>query len=270
MTQIEGKHVLLTGGSRGIGPVIVGALAAWGAHIALAARSQEGLDQVAESMRQFDVRTMTAAVDLAQAPQRHELVSKVLEKFGVIDILINNAGLESEGAYLDLPWDTIQETLEVNLVAPMELTHLVLPAMLERKSGHIVNIASIAAKCGAPYGATYSATKAGMAEWAYGLSWEHVNSGVHFSTIFPGYVTGVGMFAKFGVTAPAMQGSCTPAQVADAVVRAIEHNTLDVVVNSPPIRYFFALRELSPALGAWMQKMSGGVDFQRRKVGLQD
>jgi short-subunit dehydrogenase len=268
MTQIEGKHVLLTGGSRGIGPVIAEALAARGAHIALAARSQEGLERVAESLGKFKVRIMTAAVDLAQPQERRELVAKVLEKFGAIDILINNAGLETEGAYLDLPWERIRETLEVNLVAPMELTHLLLPPMLARKSGHIVNIASIAGKCGAPYAATYSATKAGMAEWAYGLHWEHVNSGVKFSTIFPGYITEVGMFAKFGVTAPAMQGSCTPAQVADAVVRAIEQDILDVVVNSPPIRYFFALRELSPSLGAWIQRISGGIDFQRRKVGL--
>lgn len=268
MTQIEGRHVLLTGGSRGIGPVIAETLARRGAHIVLAARSQEDLNQVAKFLGKFDVQIMTVAVDLAQPEQRHRLVSTVLEKFGAIDILINNAGLETEGAYLSLPWKKIHETLEVNLVAPMELAYLVLPHMLEKKMGHIVNMASIAAKYGGPYAATYDATKAGLAEWAQGLRLELANTGVHFSTIFPGYITEVGMFARFGLTPPHAVGSCTPSQVANAVVKAIEHNTLEVIVNSTPLRLFYALKELSPALGEWVMYKSGGVDFQRKKVGL--
>jgi short-subunit dehydrogenase len=268
MTQIDGKHVLLTGGSRGIGPVIAETLARQGAHLTLAARSLEGLRKVADSLGKFDVRTMIMSVDLAQSDQRHRLVSTVLETFGAIDILINNAGVETEGAYLNLPWEKIQETIEVNLVAPMELTYLVLPHMLEKKMGHIVNMASIAAKCGGPYAATYDATKAGLAEWAQGLRLELANTGVHFSTIFPGYISEVGMFARFGLTPPRSIGSCTPAQVANAVVKAIEQNTLEVIVNSTPQRLFYALKELSPSLADWLMCKFGTVDFQRKKVGL--
>jgi short-subunit dehydrogenase len=140
--------------------------------------------------------------------------------------------------------------------------------MLEKKMGHIVNIASIAAKCGGPYAATYDATKAGLAEWTQGLRLELANSGVHFSTIFPGYITDVGMFARFGLTPPRSIGSCTPVQVADAVIKAIEQNTLEVIVNSTPQRLFYALKELSPSLGDWLMFKLGAVDFQRRKVGL--
>lgn len=268
MTQIEGKHILLTGGSRGIGPVIAHALASRGAHIALAARSQKDLSQVAESLGKFDVQVLTVAVDLAQPDQRHCLLSTVLEKFGALDILINNAGLETEGAYLRLPWEKIQETIEVNLVAPMQLTYLVLPQMLEKKMGHIVNIASIAAKCGGPYAATYDATKAGLAEWTQGLRLELANTGVHFSTIFPGYITEVGMFARFGLTPPRTIGYCTPSQVARAVVKAIEQNTLEIIVNSTPQRFFYALKELSPSLADWLLVKFGIIDFQRKKVGL--
>lgn len=268
MTQIDGKHVLLTGGSRGIGPVIAESLARRGAHLALAARSQEGLSQVAEPLRRFDVQIMIMAVDLTQPDQRHRLVSTVLEEFGAIDILINNAGLETEGAYLSLPWEKIHETIEVNLIAPMELTYLILPHMLEKKMGHIVNMASMAAKCGGPYAATYDATKAGLAEWTQGLRLELAHTGVHFSTIFPGYVTDVGMFARFGLVPPRSIGSCTPAQVANAVVKAIEQNTLEVIVNSTPQRLFYALKELSPSLADWILFKLGTVDFQRRKVGL--
>ena len=268
MTHLSGKYVLLTGGSRGIGPVIAAGLAQRGAHLALAARSQAGLDQVARSLEPYGVRTLTVAVDLAQPAERRRLAAAVLQHFPAVDILVNNAGLESEGAYLDLSWETIEQTLAVNLAAPLELAGLLLPGMLARRSGHIVNIASIAGKCGAPYAALYSATKAGLAEWAQGLRLELAGSGVQVSTIFPGYTTGVGMFARFGLAPPWAVGSCTPAQVADAVVKAIERDAPEAVVNSTPQRLFYALKALSPALGDWIMVKSGVVAFQRRKVGL--
>jgi len=78
----------------------------------------------------------------------------------------------------------------------------------------------------APYAATYSGTKAGLAEWTRALRLELANTGVHFSTIFPGYVREVGMFAKFGIQSPWIVGSCAPSQVAKAVVQAIEKGRL--------------------------------------------
>ena len=214
------------------------------------------------------MKVLTVAVDLAQPAERERLVSAVLSRFGTIDILVNNAGLETEGAFLNLSWDAIRENIEVNLVASLALTHLVLPRMLARGSGHVVNIASIAAKCGGPFAATYSATKAGLAEWAQGLSLELAETGVRFSTIFPGYVTEVGMFARFGLKPPLSIGSCAPAQVARAVVGAIEHDRLEVIINSTPLRPFCALKALSPSLGDWLLHKLGVVRFQRRKVGL--
>jgi short-subunit dehydrogenase len=267
MERLKGMVVLLTGGSRGIGPIVAEALAKRGANIALAARSKNGVDNVAIRLRKIGTNTLTMPIDLEQSAQRERLVADVLREFGKIDILINNAGLETEGAYAELSWPSIQETIEVNLIAPMALTRLVLPAMLERKSGHIVNIASIAAKSGAPYAATYSGTKAGLAEWTRALRLELANSGVHFSTIFPGYVREVGMFAKFGMRSPWLVGSCSPCQIAEAVLHAIEKGKAERIINSRPLRYSFMLNELSPAIGDWLMRISGVVDFQRRKVG---
>jgi short-subunit dehydrogenase len=249
MASLAGKYVLLTGGSRGIGPVIAEALAERGAHIALAARSEEGLRNVVKSLSKYEIQTLAVPVDLAQTTHQHELISTVLEKFGTIDILINNAVLETEGAYADLPWADIRETIEVNLIAPMALTYLVLPHMLKQKQGYIVNIASSGAKSGSPYAATYCGTKAGLAEWTRGLRLELAGTGVHFSTIFPGYITEVGMFAKFNITPPSIIGSCTPSQVARAVVSAIERERLEVIVNSSPARLLFIINELSPSFG---------------------
>ena len=267
MVQLKGMIVLLTGGSRGVGPIIAEALAKRGANIALAARSRTGLDEVATHLRELGVEALTMPIDLRQTSQREQLVTDVMREFGRIDILVNNAGLETEGAYAELPWPSIQETIEVNLVAPMALTRLVLPAMLEKKAGHIVNIASIAAKSGAPYAATYSGTKAGLAEWTRALRLELAETGVCFSTIFPGYVREVGMFAKFGVQSPWLVGSCAPSQVAKAVVDAIEKGKAERIINSRPLRYSFMLNELSPSIGDWLMRVSGVAAFQRRKVG---
>lgn len=267
LTAINGKHILLTGGSRGLGPVIAEALAARGAHIALAARSEAGLHSVVQSLTRYPVKTLAVPVDLAQETHQRLLIDTVIDKFGAIDILINNAGIETEGAYLDLAWEDIRANIEVNLLAPMALTYRVLPHMLAQKQGHIVNIASMAAKSGGPYAATYSGAKAGLAEWTRGLRLELAGTGMHFSTIFPGYITEVGMFARFNLTPPRLVGSCTPAQVARAIVRAIEKESLEVIVNSVPLRLDFMLNELSPALGDWVMHRSGSVDFQRRKVG---
>jgi short-subunit dehydrogenase len=267
MEQLKGMVVLLTGGSRGIGPIIAEALAKKGANIALAARSESGLSDVAARLNDLGVKTLVMPVDLRESSHREKLVAAVLMEFGKIDVLVNNAGIETEGAYTELSWPSIQETIEINLIAPMALTHIVLTDMLKRKAGHIVNMASIAAKSGAPYAATYSATKAGLSEWTRALRLELAGTGIHFSTIFPGYVREVGMFARFGVHSPWIVGSCAPSQVAKAVVDAIEKGKIEKIINSPPLRYSFILNELSPAIGDWLMRISGVVDFQRRKVG---
>jgi short-subunit dehydrogenase len=265
--NLQGKYVLLTGGSRGIGPFIAEALARKGAHIALAARSEEALRRTASSLRTYGVQTIICPVDLAQARQRHDLVRTVLDEFGCIDILVNNAGVEMEGSFLRLSWEAIRETMEVNLAAPMALTHLVLPHMVDRKGGYIVNIASIGAKSGTPYDAVYCGTKAGLTEWTRGLRVELTGTGVYFSTIFPGYVTETGMFARFDIMPPWIIGSCTPSQVARTVVRAIERRKQEVIVNSRPLRPAYALAELFPTMRDRLVRLLGVVNFQRRKVG---
>ncbi len=267
MTSLKDKVVLLTGASRGIGPIIAEALVKRRATVALAARSRSGLQNVAARLNRDGANNLIVPVDLGESSQREELIHTVRKEFGTIDVLVNNAGLETEGAYSELAWSAIRETIEVNLIAPIALTHLVLPEMLRKKSGHIVNIASIAAKSGAPYAATYSGTKAGLAEWTRALRLELAGTGVQLSTIFPGYVREVGMFAKFGIKPPWIIGSCSPFEVAKAVVHAIEKGRPEAIINSPPLRLAFVINEISPTIGDWLMRFSGLVNFQRRKVG---
>jgi len=266
MKDLNGKKVLLTGGSRGIGPIIAESLANRGADIILTARSDNALREVVTRLNKSGFNVLALPADLRDPTQREQLVTDVMNIFGTIDILINNAGLETEGAYTELSWSDIRENIEVNLVAPMALTKLILPVMLNKKTGHIINISSIAAKSGAPYAAVYSGTKAGLAEWTRALRLELTGTGVHFSTIFPGYVREVGMFARFGVKSPWIIGSCSPVQVAKAVINAIEKGKVEIIVNSRPLRYSFVFNELSPRFGDWLMRISGTVNFQHKKV----
>jgi short-subunit dehydrogenase len=265
--QFDDKCILLTGASRGVGVFIARALAERGARLALVARSRDLLQRLANELGLQDENVFVMGADLTDDSDRRRVVDRVLDVFGNIDILINNAGLEAEGTFVDLTMADIRNAVELNLLTPMALTHLVLPHMLANKSGHIVNISSIGGKSGAPYDATYCGTKAGLAEWTRGLRIEMEGTGVDFSTIFPGFVTEVGMFARFNMKTPWVTGSCTPEQVAAAVVTAILHKKREMIVNSQPLRPIFALSALFPSLGDWLIHRTGVVAFQRRKVG---
>jgi short-subunit dehydrogenase len=227
------------------------------------------LERAGASLQPLKVKILTVRADLIHAPERQRLVSEVLREFGRIDVLINNAGIESEGRFLDLSWDRIEQTIAVNLSAPVHLTQLVLPQMLARSQGHVVHLASIAARVGVPYDAVYSGTKAALARWSEALRRELAGTGIHLSTVFPGYVTEVGMFARFGLRPPWLAGSCTPAEVAAGVLQAIERERTEVMVNSQPLRPALALIELFPSFGDWFMRRSGVLEFQRRKVNTQ-
>jgi len=264
--RLKEKVALLTGGSRGIGPVIAEEMAGRGAIMVLAARSKSGLEKVARRLTAQGHRAFIVPADLSISSERKKLIDQVFKEFGRIDILINNAGVETGGIYAEQDWVSVEETMEVNLMAPMELTRLVLPEMIKQNSGHIVNISSAAGKSGAPYAAVYSGAKAGLAGWTRALRLELAGTGVKFSTIFPGFVRDVGMFAICGMTPPHMVGSCSPSQVAEAIVNAIEKEKVEKIINSQPLRYSFALNEMFPKTGDWLMRVSGVIDFQHKKA----
>ena len=266
MTLLRDANILLTGASRGIGPYIARALASHGANLALTARTVAPLEELAAELERAGTGTAAIPADLALPDDRVALAGRATEALGPIDILVNNAALESGGAFTDLDARTIAQTVEVNLTAPMHLARLVVPGMIDRSTGHIVTISSTGGKRGVAYNAVYCGTKAGVIEWSNGLRAELARSGVKVSVICPGYVTQVGMFAKFGMDPPAVLGSCTPGAVAAAVVRAIDRNRPEIIVNSRPLRPLLALGALSPRFSDWMIGALGITEFQRRKA----
>ena len=266
MKTIRGAHALVTGGSRGLGPYIARALASEGANLTLTARSADSLRQVAEEVSVGGTRVHTIAADVCDDGARRKLVEEAESTLGPIDILVNNAGIEAIVPYTDLPPDQIEAMIRTNLEAPLILSRLVLEGMIERRRGHVVMMSSLGGKKGSPYSATYAATKAGMIAWTSGLRIELEGTGVSASVICPGFVSEAGMFAVRTQKAPRVLGTSTPEAVVRAVLRAIQRDVGEIIVNPGPVRLMLVFEHLSPRFTRWALEKAGVYDYYRRQA----
>jgi short-subunit dehydrogenase len=262
--ELSGATVLLTGGSRGIGPHIARALLARGARVTLTARSAEDLERVRESLGPD--RVAAVAADLTEAGGRARMVAAAEDAFGPIDVLVNNAAWEQVMRFVDQTEDDIVDTIRLNLEATMLLTRLVLPGMLERRKGHIVNISSIAGKAAVPYNTVYAGTKHALVGWSLSLRAELHRSGVGVSVVCPGYVLEAGQFAEHRIVdeKPRAGTGTTPRKVGDAVVRSIERDLPEVLVSGFLPRLSDVTLAISPRLFEATARRTGGwVPMQR-------
>ncbi|MBE7468771.1 MAG: short-chain dehydrogenase [Anaerolineae bacterium] len=265
MKLLAGKNALLTGGSRGIGPIIAHNLAREGVNLALVARSADRLEMVARSLSGLGVRVVPVPANLADAAQVEALFQRVEAELGPVDLLINNAAVEQVSHFAHLSPAEIQALVTTNLTAPLLLTRLALPGMLARGSGHIVNIASIAGKKAPPYNAVYGATKAALIEWSGALRGELAGSGVGVSVVCPGFIGETGMFVDNyqGKRAPWFMGESPPEAIAQAVLRAIRQNRQELLVTPRPARLGLALYALWPELGNMFLRWVGVTELFR-------
>jgi short-subunit dehydrogenase len=194
------------------------------------------------------VRAVAVACDVSIQDDLRRLVATAEREFGSVDILVNNAGIELTESLVNLSNDQIDQLLRINLNAPIWLTKMVLPPMIARKSGAIVNVASLAGKAPLPFASTYSASKGGLVSFSESLGSEIEGSGVTVSVVCPGFVADAGMWATHeasGVKAPRMTKPVSPQKVADGVIRAIK-GAPEVIVASGPMRPLLAFAEMAP------------------------
>lgn len=251
----NGDVALVTGASRGIGRHIALALAGRGANLVLAARSQTGLDAVAEEIRSATGATVwTLTVDLGDRAQAEGLVARAEEVAGRVDILVNNAGLETAARPDEVTFDDLEAITDVNLLAPMIVTRTALPGMVARGRGHVVNIASVAGLLASAYQESYNATKFGLVGFtrALRLTSQDRQWGVGASAVCPGFMSGEGMFAdlqtEYGVTAPKAAAAMPVEKVGDAVVKVIEKDLPEAIVMKGPTRVLVAASILAPRI----------------------
>ena len=262
-----GQTVLITGASGGLGNYITEAFAQRGLKLGLVAFPGTELVGMQQELEQRGLKVFSSASDLRDAAQRRMVVDHVRKELGEIDILVNNAGMEFTCPYHELSEDNICDVISVNLQAAMIMARLVLPGMVHRRRGHIINISSLAGRAHPALQEPYAATKAGLIGFTYSLRATYRRLGVSASAIIPGFIE-TGIYTKLkersGCTAPFLLGTSPPQKVIRAIMSAIQKDRPEVIVNALPVRPLLALAALCPALGEWALDKTGGHEFFRK------
>lgn len=188
--RLQGKVALVTGASAGIGEAAALALAEEGASVVVTARRVERLEALAERIRALGSDALPYAADVASLEDVRSLTDAALERFGRIDILVNNAGLMPLSPLSEVRVDEWTRMIDVNVKGVLHCISTVLPGMMERKSGHIVNVGSLAGRRPFPGGTVYSATKFAVRSLSWGMHLElGAAHGIRVTDIQPGFVS---------------------------------------------------------------------------------
>lgn len=159
MNDLKNKKALITGAGKGIGKAVAIALAKEGVNVILMARTQSDLDEVAKEVNALGVKSLTVIADVADITSVNTAVERALGEFKTIDILVNNAGVAAFGKFLELEPVAWENIIKVNLMGTYYVTRAVLPNMIERQTGDIINISSTAGLAGNALTSAYSASK---------------------------------------------------------------------------------------------------------------
>ena len=263
---MQGKVAIVTGASRGIGRIIAQTLAKKGVKIIAVARSIDNLSKTCQLIENEGGEATPLMADMAQSERFEALIKKATSVYGRLDFLVNNAGIEQYKYFKNYSSDYIDNCLRINLHAPILLSKVILPQFLEQGSGQIINIASLAGKKGVSYNSIYSASKSGLIMWTDAIRQELSKTNVNISVVCPGFVRDSGMFHDSGQTAPKLLGSSSPQNVADAVLKSIQNNCAEVIVNPGPMKPLLALNQISPKLGDWLINFFGIPEMNRKRI----
>jgi len=229
MTLYTGKTALITGASSGIGATFARTLAAQGTHLILVARSEEKLRDLATTLATLhNIRAEVLTADLSRSEAGQELFAATELLDLPVDILINNAGFATYGSFDSLSAEQEQQEIMLNVAAVVDLTHRFLPAMLARRSGSIINIASTAAFQPVPYMAVYGASKAFVLSFSEALWAEYRSKGIRVLALCPG-PTSTNFFNAVGTEDAGLGSKETPEKVVQVALQALERGRPSVI-----------------------------------------
>ena len=254
--MISSPVILITGASSGIGEATARLFSTRGYRVVLAARRINRLDALVEEIRSSGSEALAVATDITQVAQIEHLISQTLHNFGQIDILLNNAGLGRLNwlETLDSEKD-IAFQIQVNLTGLIQTTKAVLPHMIERQQGHIINMGSIAGLIATPTYSVYAATKYGLRGFTEALRREVGIHGIEVTGIYPGGVATefgqkAGINRKTGISTPKLL-KLTAENVAETVLRVVKRPCRAVIIPGL-MRPIVWLSLLFPGLLDWI------------------
>ena len=262
MDEGQARTALVTGASSGIGKAFAELLAAEGYAVVLTARRSDRLEGLAAELKQrYDVSTHTIVADLAQPDAAQHIAADLASRGLMIDVLVNNAGYGVPGSYTNVPWADHERFMQVMVTAVLDLTYRLLPGMIERRWGRIINIASVAGMVASPAGHTlYGASKAFLIRFSEALSAENASKGIHVTAVCPGFT-----WSEFhDVTGTRDKMKNVPGLLwlkADDVARegyAAVMKGQSVVVNGGIYRFLVWLNGAMPrSISRWVSSMAG-------------
>ncbi len=247
MTTFAGKVAIVTGASSGIGRATALELAREGAHVALAARRQPLLEEVAREVEAVGSEALVVPTDVTDRAQVERLVARTLEHWGRVDILVANAGVYVRRPIVELQPEDLEVSLAVNFYGSVYPVLAVLPHMLSRRSGHIVLVTSMDGKKGIPPDAPYVVAKFALAGFGDVLRQELHGTGVHATVVFPGRVD-TPLIENLKV--PWISAKIPPEKVARAIVRGIRRRAPEIIVPWQA-RLLVWAHMISPRLADW-------------------
>lgn len=243
--DLPGKVAIVTGGSRGIGLAVADSLLAAGASVVITGRDQAHLDEARVKLTSGEsgrgTRVHAARADVSNAAEAAGAVAAAVERFGGLDILINNAGVGMFASVADMDVAAWHQVIETNLSGVFFCCHAAIPQMKTRGGGWIINISSLAGKNAFPSGAAYCASKAGLNAFSEALMQEVRHDNIRVSYVMPGSVA-TGFARGTSPSGPADDWKLAPADVAQVVIDLIAHparslpSRVEIRPSKPPKR----------------------------------
>jgi 3-oxoacyl-[acyl-carrier protein] reductase len=273
MRTIRGKRALVTGAASGIGRAIALRLAREGADLFLLDINVEPLKRVVEEARKYGVQAIGHECDVSESTQIAAATDTLLRQWGTLDILVNNAGVCYYGSMVNMRQEQCRQLLAINLLAPIEFTHGLLPTLLERPEAHVLNVASMYGLLATNRCTAYHTSKFGLVGFSEALRAEYGRHGLGVTALCPGFVS-TDLFTSMvedeavaSARRPPRWICTTPERVAEKAVRAISRDKRLVLVSLQAYVAYY-LGRLAPGLVAALYRFGRSRKLREKQTRL--